>query len=73
MSDESRAHLSLLFDGFEGFVALGVGFGGRWNGNGIYEFIKLRRGDLADDPAAHGLSGAAAEVAHDIEDEKKGR
>ena len=31
------------------------------------------RGDIDDDPAAHGLSGAASEVAHDIEDGKKGR
>ena len=38
MSDESRAHLSLLFDGLEGFVAMGIGFGGHRNGNGTYEF-----------------------------------
>jgi len=44
----------------------------RFAGNGIHEFIKLARGDLGDDPAAHGLTGAANEVAHDLEDEKKG-
>ena len=38
MSDEARPHLEQLFTGLEGFVALGVGFGGHRNGNGTYEF-----------------------------------
>jgi TRAP-type C4-dicarboxylate transport system permease small subunit len=45
----------------------------RMAGNGIYDFMKLARGQLDDDPTTHGLAGAATDVAHDIEDGKKDR
>ncbi len=45
----------------------------RMIGNGIYDFMKLARGETDDDPEAHGLTGVANEVAHDISSaDKKG-
>jgi TRAP-type C4-dicarboxylate transport system permease small subunit len=42
----------------------------RMIGNGIHDFMRLARGDIEDDPAAHGLTGAASDVAHDLADKK---
>ena len=42
----------------------------RMMGNGIHEILRLSRGDIHDDPEAHGLTGTVAEVAHDREDGK---
>lgn len=39
----------------------------RMIGNGIYDFMRLARGQLEDEPAAHGLTGIADEVAHDLD------
>jgi TRAP-type C4-dicarboxylate transport system permease small subunit len=36
----------------------------RMVGQGIHSIMRLSRGDLDDDPAAHGLTGAAVDVAH---------
>ncbi len=40
----------------------------RMIGHGIYDILRLSRGDLEDDPSAHGLTGAASDVAH-VKDE----
>jgi TRAP-type C4-dicarboxylate transport system permease small subunit len=39
----------------------------RMLGMGIHELLRLSRGDVADDPAAHGLTGAANEVRDDAD------
>lgn len=44
----------------------------RFIGQGIEIFLRVARGEIADDPNAHGITGAAADVAHDVDD-KKGR
>lgn len=36
----------------------------RMVGQGIYGIMRLSRGDLDDDPEAHGLTGAVSDVAH---------
>jgi hypothetical protein len=38
----------------------------RFLGQGIHELMRAGRGDVHDDPAQHGLSGAATEVAVDV-------
>jgi TRAP-type C4-dicarboxylate transport system permease small subunit len=38
----------------------------RMIGNGVHDLMRVARGQLDDDPAAHGLTGAASDVAHDL-------
>ena len=38
----------------------------RMFGQGVYELMRAGRGDVHDDPIAHGITGAAAEVASDV-------
>lgn len=42
----------------------------RMFGQGVYELMRAGRGDISDDAAAHGITGAASDVAHDLEDGK---
>jgi TRAP-type C4-dicarboxylate transport system permease small subunit len=42
----------------------------RMIGQGIYLLQRVSKGDLDDDPAAHGITGAASDVAHDLEREQ---
>jgi len=42
----------------------------RMFGVGIYDALRLSRGDIEDDPASHGLTGAASDVAH-VDDRKR--
>jgi TRAP-type C4-dicarboxylate transport system permease small subunit len=35
---------------------------------GVHHFIRVKNGDYSDDPMAHGLTGAASDVAHDLRD-----
>lgn len=35
--------------------------------NGVFELLRFLRGEVDDDPDAHGLAGASQEVAHDLE------
>lgn len=47
----------------------------RFFGQGIEQFLRIKRGDIDDDPSAHGVTGAASDVAHDLErdhERKKG-
>jgi hypothetical protein len=38
----------------------------RMFGQGLYELMRAGRGDVHDDPAAHGITGAAAELDGDV-------
>ena len=38
----------------------------RMFGQGLYELMRAGRGDVHDDPMAHGITGAAADVATDV-------
>lgn len=42
----------------------------RFLGQGIEQFLRVSRGDIDDDPAAHGVTGAAADVASKLDEEK---
>jgi hypothetical protein len=42
----------------------------RFVGQGIELFLRVSRGDIDDDAAAHGVTGAANEVARDLDQEK---
>jgi TRAP-type C4-dicarboxylate transport system permease small subunit len=42
----------------------------RMLGMGVHQFMRVAKGDIHDDPAEHGLAGAAAEVAHDLDSGK---
>jgi TRAP-type C4-dicarboxylate transport system permease small subunit len=39
---------------------------------GVHYAIRVKNGDFTDDPSAHGITGAAAEVAHDLRDKGDG-
>jgi TRAP-type C4-dicarboxylate transport system permease small subunit len=39
----------------------------RFVGQGIELFLRVSRGDIDDDPAAHGVTAAASAVAHDLD------
>jgi hypothetical protein len=61
---QMRDHLASLFDGLEGYVALGVGFGGHFNGNANYGFKTFSEGfhpwpEQADTLVAKALAYAA--------------
>jgi TRAP-type C4-dicarboxylate transport system permease small subunit len=43
----------------------------RFFGQGLYELIRVARGDTHDDLHAHGVTGVATEVARDLGDEKE--
>ena len=42
----------------------------RFVGQGIELFLRVSRGDIDDDPAAHGVTAAASAVAHDLDQGK---
>jgi hypothetical protein len=50
------------------FVIMAV----RMFAQGVNHAIRVRNGDFADDPDAHGLTGAASDVAHDLHDKGEG-